>query len=257
MKRELTELSLVAEIGLTEIDGAPRVYDLDLAERLGFNRPRAIRDLIGRSLNELMDLSGGRRTVRRVTPGRGKQPDQVEYWLTEEEAILIAAKSDAPKAPAVRAMLIKVFVAWRRGHLGGDVSSIFQELAHMRANLADAVKTIVHQEIAAILPAMVSAQIASAQYEVVRGMTAGKAIELAGVKDKRGTKGLAQIVSNALRRYHAGKGVTVKLAELGMHTAYVFDPATVREWLANGGKESILARVAEKRGQGVLQLVSG
>ena len=40
-----------------------------------------------------------------------------------------------------------------------------------------------------------------------------------------------------------------------MHTAYVFDPATAREWLASGGKETILARVAEKKGQGSIRLI--
>jgi len=39
-----------------------------------------------------------------------------EYWLNEEQALLVSVLSDAPNAPAVRAMLIKVFVAWRRGN---------------------------------------------------------------------------------------------------------------------------------------------
>ena len=112
-------------------------------------------------------------------------------------------------------MLIKVFVAWRRGALDPVGISPNQ--------MGGIFKSILHKELATRLPEMVKAEIAAAQYEVVRGVTAGKVIEMAGVKDKRGTKGLAQIVSNILRRYHAAKGVAVKLAELGMHTAYVFD----------------------------------
>lgn len=34
-----------------------------------------------------------------------------EFWLTEEQSLLVATLSDAERAPEVRSMLIRVFVA--------------------------------------------------------------------------------------------------------------------------------------------------
>lgn len=103
------------DIILSEIDGEPRARDLDIAERLGFDRLRDIRKLIERNLPEIESF-GVCATVARTPDERGGRP-ATEYWLTEEQALLVASRSDADNAPAVRRMLIKVFVAWRRGHL--------------------------------------------------------------------------------------------------------------------------------------------
>lgn len=102
-------------IELVEIDGEPRTRDIDIAERLGFERPRDIRKLIERNLAEIEGF-GVCATVARTSDERGGRP-ATEYWLTEEQALLVASKSDAPNAAQVRHMVIKVFVAWRRGHL--------------------------------------------------------------------------------------------------------------------------------------------
>ncbi|MFJ5486575.1 hypothetical protein ACIKTA_02500 [Hansschlegelia beijingensis] len=40
-----------------------------------------------------------------------------EFWLNEEQARLVATIFNAPHAAAVRAMLIRTFVARRGGHL--------------------------------------------------------------------------------------------------------------------------------------------
>lgn len=100
------------DVELTEIDGEPRARDLDIAERLGFDRPRDIRKLIERNLAEIESF-GTCAIVARVVRGNPVS----EYWLTEEQALLVSSRSDAENAAAVRRMLIKVFVAWRRGQL--------------------------------------------------------------------------------------------------------------------------------------------
>lgn len=43
---------------LTPINGEPRVHDLHLAERLGFDRPRKIRDIIKRNHDKLLNFGG-------------------------------------------------------------------------------------------------------------------------------------------------------------------------------------------------------
>jgi hypothetical protein len=118
------------------IDGEPRVRDIDLAERLGFDRPRDIRKLIERNLPEVETFGLARRRGASIKSGKGRVSDVVEFWLNEEQALLVATLSQAERAPAVRAMLIRVFVAYRRGQLpampaprlgdaAGEASSVF------------------------------------------------------------------------------------------------------------------------------------
>lgn len=116
----------ISEIGLIPHDGEPRARDVDIAEALGFERPRKIRELIERNLPEIQSF-GTCPTVGRVIRGNPVS----EYLLNEEQALLIATVSQAPNAPAVRAMLIRTFVAWRRGQLrpvggGEDVGALLE-----------------------------------------------------------------------------------------------------------------------------------
>ena len=100
---------------LDAIDGEPRILDLRVAERLGFARPRAVRQLIERSKTELESYGfiatrcGAYRT-RKFT----------EYWLNEPQALLVCLLSRTEKAAEVRRSLIAVFTAWRRGKLGSS-----------------------------------------------------------------------------------------------------------------------------------------
>ena len=101
---EVSKGAFVAEVALTEIDGDARVRDVDLAERLGFERPRAIRQIIERNLSEVEALGVAPRGVAQQTRGdRGGTQEVTEYWLNEEQALLVSILSKAPNAPAVRA----------------------------------------------------------------------------------------------------------------------------------------------------------
>lgn len=105
----------VDAIGLKQFDDGPRALDLDIAKRLGFDRPRDIRKLIERNITEL-ERFGVCATVAQTSGPKGGRPGK-EYWLNEEQALSVSAASDAQNAAEVRHMLIKVFVAWRRGEL--------------------------------------------------------------------------------------------------------------------------------------------
>lgn len=102
----------VMPIELKTFDDGPRAHDLDIAKRLGFKRPRVIRDLIKRNMGELERFGS-----LAAQHGKSRGQDFVEYWLNEEQALLIATLSATENAAEVRHMLIKVFVAWRRGEL--------------------------------------------------------------------------------------------------------------------------------------------
>lgn len=95
----------------------PRILDLDLAKRLGFARPLAIRDLIKRHI-ESGNLSGPGifRTVRKNN-SRGRPA--TEYWLDEASALFVASQSGTEKAIAITKEVIAVFVAARRGAISG------------------------------------------------------------------------------------------------------------------------------------------
>jgi hypothetical protein len=97
-------------------DDTPRVLDVVLAEHLGYERPRDVRKLIERLKNgqNLAD-SEVCATVSR-TSAKGGRP-ATEYWLTEEQALYVAAKSETTKADAILKQIIRVFVAARKGLL--------------------------------------------------------------------------------------------------------------------------------------------
>lgn len=98
----------------------PTILDEDLAEKLGYERPRVIRDLIKRYV-ESGKLPGinVRRTVRRTSmPHGGTRQTEVDaYFLNEEEALYITAKSETPEADAMLKEVIHVFTLARRGLL--------------------------------------------------------------------------------------------------------------------------------------------
>ena len=146
---------------------------------------------------------------------------------------------------------------WTKGvALRDDMAGLVTNLdpSVMKA-IGGMLKGIVHKALSEVVPALVEAQIGSNQYGVVHGLTAGDVLDLAGVKNRKGLRGLPRRVSDRLRRVHAENGVPVKIASLGRSTAYVFDATTVRQWLGDGGKAAIELWVTESRGQGRLKLV--
>ena len=75
-----------------------------------------IRELIKRNNVELERYGG--LPCRTATSHDGPGARTVEeYWLNEEQALLICMKSEAPRAADARAEIIAVFQAWRHGKL--------------------------------------------------------------------------------------------------------------------------------------------
>lgn len=103
-----------------------------------------------------------------------------------------------------------------------------------------------------VLPGLVAIEVRKHSPGEIEGITAGEVIRMAGVDNQTGLRGLARIVSDRLRRYHAQHNVAVREKVLGASRAYIFDRVTCREWLAAGGKATIMQCVAERRGQGHL-----
>ncbi|MFI3902603.1 hypothetical protein [Ochrobactrum sp. S1502_03] len=96
----------------TEIDKEPRVVDVRLGEALGFARPRKIREIIERNLEEI-EVYGS------SAPRRGAYRGQsfTEYFLNEGQALLICMFAKTVAAAAVRKALIDVFMEYRLGRV--------------------------------------------------------------------------------------------------------------------------------------------
>lgn len=91
-------------------EGELRILDTDLAKRLGFDRPRNIRNLIKRYGADL-DKMGPRFTVERVINGG----TATETYLNKKQAIFITAKSETAEATEITIEIIEKFDAYERG----------------------------------------------------------------------------------------------------------------------------------------------
>lgn len=247
----------VADVELTVFDGDPRALDLDIAKRLGFGRPRDIRKLIERNIAEL-ERFGVCATVAQTSGPKGGRPGN-EYWLNEEQSLLVAALSDAERAPEVRHMLIKVFVAWRRGHLTGSVE--FDQAT--RNMLGGMIKrnagVVVRQELE---PVHADLEAMRRELADLRDKVRPDAIQRAGVTARQIWEqfGLPALkcgtlwLGNRLKKMGAAMEFGLR-ADIGGKPVRLFDPDKARHCMENGLLSTAKTYVAERRGQGRLKLV--
>jgi hypothetical protein len=107
----------LSDLQVVDGDEEPRIRDVRLAEMLEQARPRDIRKVIAKNLEELEHFGLARTMTASIESGKGRQSEATEYWLNEAQALIICMRSNAPRAPDCRAEIIKVFMAWRQGRL--------------------------------------------------------------------------------------------------------------------------------------------
>lgn len=244
----------VADVELTVFDGDPRALDLDIAKRLGFGRPRDIRKLIERNRSEL-ERFGTCATVARVVRGN----DVTEFWLNEEQALLVAALSDAERAPEVRHMLIKVFVAWRRGHLTGNVE--FDQAT--RNMLGGMIKrnagVVVRQELEPVhadLDAM-RRELADLRDKVRPGSIRRDGVPARIIWEQYALPALkcgTLWLGNQLKKMGAAMEFDYR-GDVGGKPTRLFDPDRAKHCMENGLLNKARTYIAERQGQGRLKLV--
>lgn len=141
------------ELMIRNIDNEPRILDLDLAEWLEYERPRAIRDLIKRRIDDLEQL-GVCRTVRQTSSETGGRPSD-EFYLNKQQAIFITTQAGTPKAISSTVHLIQKFDAYERGLIVAPNSSMALEFAKLvmnhLPNLGDRSKQAVLSETSLLL----------------------------------------------------------------------------------------------------------
>lgn len=103
----------MSDLVLTPIEGEPRIHDLALAVRLGFEQPRDIRKLIKRNKAKLLSF-GVCATVAQTSGEQGGRP-ATEFYLNQKQSIFICMKSETENAFEVQAEIVRVFDA----HLNG------------------------------------------------------------------------------------------------------------------------------------------
>lgn len=101
---------MTTALTLTPINGEPRVHDLALAERLGFDRPRNIRNIIKRNMAKLLKF-GVCSTVKQTHTEAGGRPAE-EYYLNQKQAIFVCMKSETEQAFDVQVEIVHVFDAY-------------------------------------------------------------------------------------------------------------------------------------------------
>ena len=102
----------------TTIDNEPRILDTDLAANLGMARPRDIRaNVISPNRTELEAFGVLRSMNAKSTDPLGRGRPTKSFYLNEEQALLVCLLSRTERAKAVRAEVIRVFTAYRRGDL--------------------------------------------------------------------------------------------------------------------------------------------
>ena len=187
--------------------------------------------------------------------GRGGDRKSKAYYLTLDTAKEIAMVENNEQGRAAR----RYFIECERRALttaaldAREVGGITKKV--VRKAIADLLPDLLSESLAIVLPSMVREKVGERQHAVVQGVCAGQVLDMAGVPQRKGLRGLASWLSRRLFRFHATRGVQVRLANLGSRSAYVYDPLICREWLAAGGKAEIEKKVAERRGQGSLRLV--
>lgn len=94
----------------------PTILDEELGTRLGFARPRKIREVIERMISDgILNDSDIRPALGQNTGGRGRPA--TAYHLGETAAYLVCTRSNTKNAIAITRQIVKVFIAVRRGQL--------------------------------------------------------------------------------------------------------------------------------------------
>lgn len=237
-------------LAVAEFEGEPRIRDLDLAERLGFDRPRDIRKLIERNRGEIDGL-GTCATVAHVVRGNPVN----EFYLNEEQALLVAVLSNASQAPAVRAMLIRTFVAYRRGQLEGPAGLTDAE---GRKVIGGIVKAVVHKEIAEAIPGLVDRLVEDRlqidpRIAALAYVSANEILDQEWRVPPKGRRSIQRKVLNRLKDYCAtGAMQGTKAAYSG---TWIFPRADAIAFVKASCGEMILDHIDRIGRQGVLQLV--
>ena len=114
---------------LIEDGGEVRVLDIILAKKLGYDRPRTIRELIARHGTALSEIAPV--VVREGRVGKGQKVKA--NYLTEAQAHYLVAKSETARANSELIHVVQVFTEFRQGNLVAKDADTQARLAEYEA----------------------------------------------------------------------------------------------------------------------------
>jgi phage regulator Rha-like protein len=144
------------DLVVRDVDGEPRIFDLDLAARLGFAQPIDIRKLIRRHRGALEKL-GTVATVATVIRGQKAQ----EFYLNRRQALFITAKSGTETATEITVEVVRRFDEYEHGGRPGpainvrdpqQLNTIATQLLEVRQELQQRAE-LAEQKVAELEPA--------------------------------------------------------------------------------------------------------
>lgn len=122
----------MSSLTITPVNGEPRIQDLHLAEQLGFDRPRDIRNLIKRNEDKLLKF-GVCVTVAQTSGEQGGRP-ATEFYLNQRQAVFICMKSETDRAFDVQVEIVRVFDAYLNGELKPTLPKSYADALRLYAD---------------------------------------------------------------------------------------------------------------------------
>lgn len=229
-------------------DEEPRIRDLLLAERLGFERSTSVRVLIRNHAEDLRRYGA----LHQSNAKTGGRPGQ-EYYLNEGQALRLCTLSRTDRAAEITHQVITVYQAYRKGQLqpaGFNLENLVEAVA---ARLERTIENRVQARIEQDPRVAVGAFRQTLQLLIDWGIT-----------EPKGRRGMSRSVGVLLRRYcirraNEGMGSMPRLDPHAMREVWLYPIDTANQWYVTEGKGWIDNRLAErskaKGTQTVLNLV--
>lgn len=135
----------VPTAGLLPTIAEPTVRDVDLAERLGYERPANIRNLIKRHLPTLEAMGSLLQREAMIETAKTARRVITEYHLNRAQAAFIVAKAGTKVADSLTVKMAEVFALFSQGRLVAVDETSAEEIAAIEAR--DRVRRrLIHEE---------------------------------------------------------------------------------------------------------------
>lgn len=142
--------TVIGQETLVEIDGEPRMRDLDIGSALGYNPVINVRALIRANFDELRRY--GHIAEEAVPTGSAGGRPSVNYMLNREQALLVAVLSRTNRAANVRQQVIQAYVAWEDAHRVQPAPVVIEKAPEPEVLMNEQAIEALVQRLSSILP---------------------------------------------------------------------------------------------------------